>query len=214
MGSASAFLFRAVQTAEPDQVMKRLLMLLQLWMRPVVPPLGRTRNQLGRPEGDVACSLPICRSSPCTIPTCYLCASRMASDRTTVWKHYTPSGDILSNSVYRVQQYSPARLGEICKIGYLRSRAACGIPTLSGAVAIERGMDVFCLLGMARFLRSCGVGSAYGMGIARNGPAPDDRLGTSVENGVCTELLPPYSTPLFPTMDRRNSRLTCRHEKT
>lgn len=30
MGSASAFLFRAVQTAEPDQVMKRLLMLLQL----------------------------------------------------------------------------------------------------------------------------------------------------------------------------------------
>ena len=45
----------------------------------------------------------------------------------------------------------PARLGELCKIGYLRGKTSFTAPVLLGAVAVERGMDVFCLLGMALF---------------------------------------------------------------
>lgn len=48
----------------------------------------------------------------------------------------------------------PARMGEICKIGYLRGDAAHSIPALLGTVAVERGLDVLCLLGLAVFFGS------------------------------------------------------------
>ncbi len=45
----------------------------------------------------------------------------------------------------------PARLGELCKIGYLCGKTSFTAPVLLGAVAVERGMDVFCLLGLTLF---------------------------------------------------------------
>ena len=151
MGSASAFLFRAVQTAEPDQVMKRLLMLLQLGCALLF--LLWAAHEIN--WEDLKVTLPAVSLFAVVLLVLFrLVIYVLLGWRLTVLLY----GNItllqgISSAILCIgcNNILPARLGEICKIGFLRSRAACGIPTLSGAVAIERGMDVFCLLGMAVF---------------------------------------------------------------
>lgn len=69
----------------------------------------------------------------------------------------------------------PGRMGELCKIGYLRGGTTLTVPALLGTVTVERGMDVLCLLCLAVLFGSTslavhpawtllGMGGLIGMG--------------------------------------------------
>lgn len=149
MGPEAEVLLHTIETPWADRLMKRLLVLLQLscallFLLWAFREIGWEDLKRTLPAVSVAAGV--------TILSFRLFVYALLGLRLrTLLGGSIPTLLGVASSILCIgcNNILPARLGELCKIGYLRGKTACTAPVLLGAVAMERGMDVFCLLGLA-----------------------------------------------------------------